>query len=641
MSTALSDPLVGQLLDGRYRVTRRLARGGMATVYTALDTRLGREVALKVMHPNLAVDREFVSRFIREAHAAARLSHPAAVAVYDQSADSGHVFIAMEYVRGRTLRDWLRERGRLTPRETFAVLEPVLAALAAAHAAGLVHRDVKPENVLIADDGRVKVADFGLARAVSNATVTGTLIGTVAYLSPEQVDRGTADQRSDVYAAGILLYECLTGHQPHYGETPLQIAYQHVNSDVPAPSLTRPTLPGEIDALVRRATCRNAAGRPADAGEFLRELLALRRGLSADALDDVAGAQAAAEATTMAVSGEEVGQHRTPAQPTLSFETSSGGGILPPTTVVAAPPRFARRRSRGRLALAAVVCAALALGVGGWRLAADNSVTTPSLLNLSKDQALTKARTNGLQLRFADAGQFSENVGAGEVLSTDPLPGHPVAKHGWITVVLSKGPERIAVPASVAGAGLDDAKQQLIDAGLSPGTVTHKYSDTVAAGQVASTDPAVGTALKRNAVVNLVVSDGGKPTAVPNVIGDSVDDATRTLQQAGFQVATQQVASGADSGTVVAQSPTPDQKAPHNSTITLQVSGAPGGNGAMVTVPNLVGMSREQAEQVLERMSLESDSSNFGFGNKVTGQDPKPGTQVPTGTTIHLQYAFF
>ena len=266
-------------------------------------------------------------------------------------------------------------------------------------------------------------------------------------------------------------------------------------------------------------------------------------------------------------------------------------------------------------------------------------MTTPSLLNLSKDQALAKARTDGLQLRFADAGQFSENVGAGEVLSTDPLPGHPVAKHGWITVVLSKGPERIAVPASVAGAGLDDAKRQLLDAGLSPGTVTHKYSDTVAAGQVASTDPAVGTALRRNAVVNLVVSDGGKPTAVPNVIGDSVDDATATLQQAGFQVATQQVASGGDSGTVVAQSPTPDQKAPHNSSIALQVSGAPGGNGAMVTVPNLVGMSREQAEQVLERMNLESDSSNFGFGNKVTGQDPKPGTPVPTGTTVHLQYA--
>ncbi len=256
MSTALSDPLVGQLLDGRYRVTRRLARGGMATVYTALDTRLGREVAVKVMHPHLAADREFVSRFIREAHAAAQLSHPAAVAVYDQSADSGHVFIAMEYVRGRTLRDWLRERGRLTPRETFAVLEPVLAALAAAHAAGLVHRDVKPENVLIADDGRVKVADFGLARAVSNATVTGTLIGTVAYLAPEQVDRGTADQRSDVYAAGILLYECLTGHQPHYGETPLQIAYQHVNSDVPAPSLTRPSLP-------RRDRPTGRAGPPA------------------------------------------------------------------------------------------------------------------------------------------------------------------------------------------------------------------------------------------------------------------------------------------------------------------------------------------------------------------------------------------
>jgi len=286
MSTAVSDPLVGQLLDGRYRVTRRLARGGMATVYTALDTRLNREVALKVMHPGLAEDREFVNRFIREAHAAARLSHPAAVAVYDQSADSGHVFIAMEYVAGRNLRDWLRDRGRLTPRETFAVMEPVLAALAAAHQAGLVHRDIKPENVLIADDGRVKVADFGLARAVSAATSTGTLIGTVAYLAPEQVERGVADQRTDVYSAGILLYECLTGFQPHGGETPIQIAYQHVNADVPAPSAIRPSLAPALDELVARATCRNPAGRPDDAGAFLAELLTVRRSLSPAELDD-------------------------------------------------------------------------------------------------------------------------------------------------------------------------------------------------------------------------------------------------------------------------------------------------------------------------------------------------------------------
>ncbi len=222
------------------------------------------------------------------------------------------------------------------------------------------------------------------------------------------------------------------------------------------------------------------------------------------------------------------------------------------------------------------------------------------------------------------------------MLSTDPLPGHPVAKHGWITVVLSKGPERIAVPASVAGAGLDDAKQQLIDAGLSPGTVTHKYSDTVAAGQVISTDPAVGTALKRQAVVNLTVSDGGRPTRVPNVVGLDLDDATTQLKAMGFQVASQQVEGAAMPGVVVAQSPTPDQKAPHGSTITLQVTGGT----AMVTVPDLSGMSRDEAEDTLRKLGLAADSG-FGFGSRVTGQDPAAGSQVPTGTTVHLSYSFF
>ncbi|HVE25745.1 MAG TPA: protein kinase, partial [Sporichthya sp.] len=293
-----ADGLVGTVLDGRYRVTRRLARGGMATVYEAVDTRLDRTVAVKVMHPGLAEDRDFVERFIREARAAARLSHPNVVAVFDQSADSGSVFLAMEYVEGRTLRDWLRDKHRLTPRETFAVMEPVLAALAAAHQAGLVHRDIKPENVLIADDGRVKVADFGLARAVTGGshaatwgapTGTNTLIGTVAYLSPEQVEKGQADQRSDVYAAGILLYECLTGLQPFSGETPIQVAYQHVHYDVPRPSDQRPSLPPALDDLVLRATARDPAGRPPDAAAFLAEAVAVRRGLRPEVLDDVAG----------------------------------------------------------------------------------------------------------------------------------------------------------------------------------------------------------------------------------------------------------------------------------------------------------------------------------------------------------------
>ncbi|MFP5345811.1 MAG: protein kinase domain-containing protein, partial [Actinomycetes bacterium] len=231
MDTTLSDPLVGRVLDGRYTVESRIARGGMATVYLATDNRLDRDVALKVMHPHLADDEQFVARFHREAKSAARMSHPSIVAVYDQGTDDGAVYLAMELVPGRTLRDLLDERAPLPPGEALDLLAPVLDALAAAHRAGIVHRDVKPENVLLTEDGGVKVADFGLARAASSAhtgTSTGMLIGTVAYLSPELVLRGIADARTDVYAAGIMLFEMLTGRRPYVGEVPIQVAYQHV-----------------------------------------------------------------------------------------------------------------------------------------------------------------------------------------------------------------------------------------------------------------------------------------------------------------------------------------------------------------------------------------------------------------------------
>ncbi|MCG0290130.1 protein kinase, partial [Streptomyces sp. PSAA01] len=251
MDTTLQDPLVGQELDGRYRVEARIAVGGMATVYRAVDTRLDRVLALKVMHQSLASDAAFVDRFIREAKSVARLAHANVVAVYDQGADGGHVYLAMEYVAGCTLRDVLRGRGALHPRAALDILEPVLAALGAAHRAGFVHRDMKPENVLIGDDGRVKVADFGLVRAVDTNTSasTGTVLGTVSYLAPEQIEQGTADPRADVYACGVVLYEMLTGSKPHGGSTPAQVLYQHLNEDVPPPSALAPGVAPELDLV--------------------------------------------------------------------------------------------------------------------------------------------------------------------------------------------------------------------------------------------------------------------------------------------------------------------------------------------------------------------------------------------------------
>ena len=281
--TRVADALVGRVIDGRYRVERRLARGGMATVYEALDMRLDRTVALKIMHPGLAEDANFVSRFVREAKSAARLTDPHVVAVFDQGEDGDVVYLAMEYVPGRTVRDVLKEHGRLSPEQALTIMDPVLQALEAAHRAGFVHRDVKPENVLLTDDGRVKVADFGLARAISAATSTaatqGMLIGTVAYLSPEQVERGIADARSDVYGAGILLYEMLTGAVPFAGETPLAVAYQHVNAAVPTPSTVRPGISPAVDGIVARATARDAGDRYQDAAGFLDDVRDLRRTL--------------------------------------------------------------------------------------------------------------------------------------------------------------------------------------------------------------------------------------------------------------------------------------------------------------------------------------------------------------------------
>src|SRR5580704_6557086 len=291
MDDTLADPLTGRLLDGRYAVTARIAHGGMATVYQATDTRLDREVALKVMHAELARDEEFVRRFIGEAKSVARLSHQNVVAVFDQGSDGLFLYLAMEYVPGRTLKEVLRDSGRFSPAAALEIMTGVLDGLAAAHASGIVHRDIKPENVLLTADGRIKVADFGLARAQSAAAHTraGLLIGTVSYVPPEQVTGGSMGPGGDVYSAGVMLFELLTGRLPFTGDTPLSVAYQHVNSGVPAPSALVPGIPAAVDQLVLAATSRDPARRPADACEFLRAVRQVREGLAQSSRPESSG----------------------------------------------------------------------------------------------------------------------------------------------------------------------------------------------------------------------------------------------------------------------------------------------------------------------------------------------------------------
>ena len=285
-----ADALIGRVLDGRYRVGPKIARGGMAGVYEATDLRLDRTVAVKVMHEGLADDDEFVRRFQREARSAARLAHQNVVAVFDTGEDQGTLFLVMEYVPGLTLRDLIRKEAPMAPAKALAVIEPVLSALAAAHDAGILHRDVKPENVLLADDGRVKVADFGLSRAINSETqhtaTGGVLIGTVSYLAPELVVNGHADARADVYAAGVMIYEMLTGHKPHQADSPIQVAYKHVHQDIPAPSASTRGIPPYVDALVARATARDTALRPADARVLLHQVRRVRHALDHGVTND-------------------------------------------------------------------------------------------------------------------------------------------------------------------------------------------------------------------------------------------------------------------------------------------------------------------------------------------------------------------
>ncbi|WP_244178583.1 Stk1 family PASTA domain-containing Ser/Thr kinase [Streptomyces rubellomurinus] len=586
---ASHDPLTGTLLDGRYRVEQRIATGGMATVYRGTDTRLDRVVALKVMHPQLAGDEGFTARFIREAKAVARLTHPNVVNVFDQGADGGNVFLAMEYVPGRTLRDLLRDRGALSVRAALDVLEPVLAALGAAHRAGLVHRDVKPENVLITESGLVKVADFGLVRVLGSAdgaptsatTATGaTVLGTVSYLAPEQIlPDAPTDQRVDVYAAGILLYEMLTGRRPHTGDNPVQVMYKHLHEDVPAPSLVAPAVAPALDAIVAGACSRSPEARPYDAVELLAALQRVRRGLTPAELD------AEPPAST---------------RPSPRYPTSEPTSVIQPlprpadappterTSVLDVPPELmdqllaeprpydepapARVRRPGRPRrlprkplIWASVLTALVLAVGGATYGLTQGLYGPVPGVLGKDRAEAQRLLDdeGMHGKFVEV--YSESVPAGQVISSDPGVGTRTRRSDTVTVTVSKGPKRIAVP-DLVGKPADQAAAALTGVQLTRGTVTETYNDAVAEGAVISSSPAAGQQLPENTAVSLVVSKGMVP--VPDVTGMSKEDAQKALQAAGFTMQT----SGVNlfgTGKVSGQSPAAGERRPQRSVVTV------------------------------------------------------------------------
>ena len=641
----VSAPLVGRLLDGRYQVEAIVARGGMATVYRAVDTRLDRVVALKVMHPDLAADDEFVVRFIAEARSAARLSHPAIVAVFDQGDDDGTVYLAMEYVEGRTLRQLLREQGRLSPEHSLDVIDPVLAALDAAHSAGIVHRDMKPENVLVGHDGRVKVADFGLARALTDASnaTRGLLLGTVNYISPEQALGESATPRSDVYSTGIMLYELLTGRPPHTGATDFVVVRSHIEVDVPPPSLVEPAVSARLDTLVRRATAREPLHRFADAGEFLAEVRRVHAGGDSGLDTMLAGLEpreaagvSLAEAMTSIVHPSEATAGGT------SLVPGSNGHVVGPVRRqpqdLESAPRTERRRAgphrrwRGPILLATVLLLAAGLAIGAWWYGAGRYTSTPSLIDLTVEEARTAAEREGLTVVEAEP-RFSEVIAPGNVVDTVPGPGERILHEGTIELFVSKGPERYVIP-DLGGLTQTEAEEALVAAGIPVGEIEEIYHDEIPADIVVSQSAPPGDELRRDMTVSFEVSKGPEPIEIEDFTGRPFAEAEKALTDAGFAVVAEEVSdSELAPGTVISQDPA-SGTGHRGDEIRLQVAAS---GQLKIPVPNVVGMDVGAARFLLGALGFDVEVNGPALGREVKAQNPRAGELRELGSTVRLQ----
>jgi beta-lactam-binding protein with PASTA domain/tRNA A-37 threonylcarbamoyl transferase component Bud32 len=641
-----TDPLIGRLVDGRYRVRARIARGGMATVYVATDLRLERRIALKVMHSHLSDDTVFQSRFIQEARAAARLADPNVVNVFDQGQDGDMAYLVMEYLPGITLRELLREQRRLTVPQAISILDAVLSGLAAAHKAGIVHRDVKPENVLLAEDGRIKIGDFGLARATTANTASGAqLLGTIAYLAPELVTRGTADARSDIYAIGIMLYEMLTGEQPYKGEQPMQIAFQHATDSVPRPSVKNPGVPEQLDELVLWATEKSPDERPIDARAMLQRLRDIERELGV--------APVVARTGPIGIVREDTSTGDltavlpgTPTGPTVAMEEVDNASRLRRATQ--------RRRSRGVwLVLLVVLLAALAGGLGWWFGSGPGSmVTVADVSGMTFDEA--SARLQQESLVAVQQGENSLEVPAGQVIRTNPGGGTPVDRNTEVNVFVSLGPAEATFP-SFAGMAEADARAALAAQSVNVPEDSAAFFSDAAAGTVVgvairpvgapddgSQDVGCidGCTVHQGDAARLQVSLG----PLPDVAGESEGKARSTLEGLGLVVADPSTTEASDSvkeGRVIRVIGKEDDSAlAPGDTVTLLVSTGP----PLFAVPDLTGMTLAEARQSASDagFTIDYDGRWDAFPDpftQVESQKPDPGDMEPRGTVISLRIA--
>ncbi|MEY4997096.1 MAG: hypothetical protein RLY59_500 [Actinomycetota bacterium] len=636
MTTASEDPMIGRLIDGRYQVKSRIARGGMATVYLATDLRLERRVAVKIMHGHLADDSAFKARFVQEARSAARLAHPNVVNVFDQGQDSEMAYLVMEYLPGITLRDLLKDYGKLTPEQTVDIMDAVLRGLAAAHESGIVHRDLKPENVLLADDGRIKLGDFGLARATTANTASGqALLGTIAYLSPELLTRGVADARSDIYAIGIMMYEMLTGEQPFKGEQPMAVAYQHANDKVPAPSSANPAIPVELDEIVAWATTRSPEGRPENAGVLLDKLLQAEKVIrTGSSYQDLSTQQTMVmPAGILANADDETKVFSTGALAGLNRKVATDDPVGSLKEVSDS------RRVRGFWIFGITIVLAVLGATAGWffSVGPGSLATVPAVAGMAPDDARKIVEEAGFTTALVEANDST--VPSGKVIGTDPPENSSVTKGSEIKVIVSLGPKIIDTPA-FAGMTEADATKQAKELGLKPKTASKQFSADVVAGSVIAALDAAGAPLPAKypagSEVQFVVSLG----AIPQVAGLSVTDATKALTDVGLVVgaSSEEFSDSVPAGTVISLS-VPEGVVTTGTNVTLIVSKGPD----LVQVPNVSTGSMDFNEAISKLQaagftySTDVDPALFSK-RTVKTQTPAAGTMAKRGSNVFISF---
>lgn len=627
--------LTGELIDNRYLLKRQIASGGMATIYAGIDTRLDRSVAVKIMHAHLANDEAFVSRFIKEAKATAALSHPNIVSIQDQGWNEGGppaVFLVMELVEGSTLRDLLHQSGSFSTDQAMRLITPILSALAAAHQLGIIHRDIKPENILISNDGRIKVADFGLARNTSLAqTMTAessVVLGSVSYLSPEQVQRGIADARSDVYAIGILLFEMLLGRKPYDGETPIQIAYRHVNDRIPNVKEFKPEIPDEIADLIFQATAPNPDQRPKDAEQLLNQIRDIqakldpkRRQMSLE-LDLPPVTPKVSKKPKVSI-GSAFGGLK---EKTNQLISSNSTNLAKQEDSVGTKKRKVSKRVKRNRIIALLIL--LTMIFGGYQLLGVGKISVPSLVGMNQAEATKVLSELGLTAEVAEE-IFSEDIAKGKIISTSPGGGGRVSPAGKVGLVISKGQERIEIP-SVTNLTPDLATQKIAELGLTIGDVNEAFDMKIPAGFVIGTDPKNGDKVKRNSVVNIVVSKGVEKVSLMSYVGKGGDEALSELTNKGFDVnVVYKFSDRVFKGLVISQTPESSDSIGLGSKVELVLSKGP----EFVFVPNVLGKSKNDASLDLENLGLKVVTRGSG---KVNNISPAIGTKVKQGAVITL-----